>query len=235
MPEGAYELVQSTDGYTARIWARGSAVLATPTINRGTAFTLAERRELGLTGLLPTGVSTLEGQLRRVYAQYLRAGQRSAEVGVPGESAGPQRGVVLPAADRAHRGDVAGRLHPDGGPGDRAVQPRVPPPAPRGVPVGRPPRGGRDRAAQHRSRGRRTSTCWWPPTPKASSVSATRASAASRSPSASSPSTRRRRASTPRGCCRSCWTWARTTWTCSTTTCTWASGTPGSATSATTT
>ncbi len=30
-----------------------------------------EREALGLTGLLPTGVSTLEGQLRRVYAQYL--------------------------------------------------------------------------------------------------------------------------------------------------------------------
>ena len=50
---------------------RGSAVLSSPTINRGTAFTLPEREALGLTGLLPTGVSTLEGQLRRVYAQYL--------------------------------------------------------------------------------------------------------------------------------------------------------------------
>jgi malate dehydrogenase (oxaloacetate-decarboxylating) len=54
----------------ARIHARGSAVLASPSINRGTAFTLAERDALGLTGLLPTGVSTLESQLRRVYAQY---------------------------------------------------------------------------------------------------------------------------------------------------------------------
>src|SRR3954470_14681599 len=70
MPEGTYELVQSADGYIARITARGHGVLATPTINRGTAFTLAERRELGLTGLLPSGVSTLDGQLRRTYAQY---------------------------------------------------------------------------------------------------------------------------------------------------------------------
>lgn len=70
MPQGSYELVQSADGYTARIFSRGTAVLATPTINRGTAFTHEQRRELGLTGLLPTGVSTLDSQLRRTYAQY---------------------------------------------------------------------------------------------------------------------------------------------------------------------
>ncbi|MHA6793029.1 NAD-dependent malic enzyme [Pseudonocardia bannensis] len=67
-----YELVATPDGMTARIRARGRAVLATPMINRGTAFTPAERDALGLSGLLPSGVSTLEGQLRRVYAQYLR-------------------------------------------------------------------------------------------------------------------------------------------------------------------
>ena len=72
MPEGSYELVWTPDGYTARISARGTAVLATPAINRGTAFTAAERRELGLTGLLPSGVSTLDRQLRRTYAQYTR-------------------------------------------------------------------------------------------------------------------------------------------------------------------
>jgi malate dehydrogenase (oxaloacetate-decarboxylating) len=70
MPVGTYELVQSADGYVARIHARGAAVLTTPRINRGTAFTLEERRELGLTGLLPSGVSTLDRQVRRTYAQY---------------------------------------------------------------------------------------------------------------------------------------------------------------------
>ena len=74
MHEGSYELVRSTDGgYTARISARGMAVLASPMINRGTAFTREQRAELGLTGLLPSGVSTLDGQLRRTYAQFCEA------------------------------------------------------------------------------------------------------------------------------------------------------------------
>ena len=41
-------------------------------LNRGTAFSVAEREALGLIGLLPEGVSTIERQLERVYAQYSR-------------------------------------------------------------------------------------------------------------------------------------------------------------------
>jgi malate dehydrogenase (oxaloacetate-decarboxylating) len=47
-------------------------VLASPLLNRGTAFTPEERQALGLTGLLPSGVSTMEAQLRRTYAQFGR-------------------------------------------------------------------------------------------------------------------------------------------------------------------
>ena len=79
MPEGSYELVRSPDGWTARISARGAAVLAIPAINRGTAFTAAQRHELGMTGLLPSGVSTLDGQLRRTYAQYSHQGDDLAK------------------------------------------------------------------------------------------------------------------------------------------------------------
>jgi len=79
MPEGSYELVRSSDGWTARIAARGAAVLAIPAINRGTAFTAAQRHELGMTGLLPSGVSTLDGQLRRTYAQYSHQGDDLAK------------------------------------------------------------------------------------------------------------------------------------------------------------
>ena len=70
MTRPPYELLPTPNGVLARIHARGSAVLASPTINRGTAFTLGEREQLGLTGLLPTGVTTPEGPTRRVWAQY---------------------------------------------------------------------------------------------------------------------------------------------------------------------
>jgi malate dehydrogenase (oxaloacetate-decarboxylating) len=70
--ERPYELMQTPEGTVARVRIRGSSVLSSPIINRGTAFTLEERQALGLTGLLPTGRSTMEGQLRRTYAQYSR-------------------------------------------------------------------------------------------------------------------------------------------------------------------
>jgi malate dehydrogenase (oxaloacetate-decarboxylating) len=72
MLERPYELASTPEGMVARVRLRGSSVLSSPMLNRGTAFTLAERETLGLTGLLPDSVSTIEGQLRRVYAQYLR-------------------------------------------------------------------------------------------------------------------------------------------------------------------
>jgi malate dehydrogenase (oxaloacetate-decarboxylating) len=68
--EGLYELVSTTEGVVARITARGAAVLSSPAINRGTAFTLGQRRQLGLVGLLPDGVTTIDRQVQRTYAQY---------------------------------------------------------------------------------------------------------------------------------------------------------------------
>src|SRR5579862_6484852 len=50
--------------------ARGMAVLTTPLLNKGTAFTAEEREELGLTGLLPDLISTLEAQTTAAFAQY---------------------------------------------------------------------------------------------------------------------------------------------------------------------
>ena len=52
--------------------ARGLAVLNSPLLNKGTAFTVEERKALGLTGLLPPDISTLGAQVQRAYIQYER-------------------------------------------------------------------------------------------------------------------------------------------------------------------
>jgi malate dehydrogenase (oxaloacetate-decarboxylating)(NADP+) len=49
---------------------RGAELLHNPLLNKGTAFTEAEREALGLRGLLPTRPTTLEEQVVRVMANY---------------------------------------------------------------------------------------------------------------------------------------------------------------------
>ncbi|PEX87306.1 oxaloacetate-decarboxylating malate dehydrogenase [Bacillus cereus] len=49
---------------------RGVEVLSTPLLNKGVAFTQKEREELGLKGLLPPAVLTLDEQARRAYEQF---------------------------------------------------------------------------------------------------------------------------------------------------------------------
>jgi malate dehydrogenase (oxaloacetate-decarboxylating)(NADP+) len=51
---------------------RGTAVLRDPSLNKGTAFTDAEREVLGLRGLLPPHVSTPEEQVTRVLENFRR-------------------------------------------------------------------------------------------------------------------------------------------------------------------
>ncbi|SDM74251.1 malate dehydrogenase (oxaloacetate-decarboxylating) [Geodermatophilus siccatus] len=70
MYERPYELVGAADSLTARVRARGNDVLRNPMLNRGTAFTEAEREALGLEGLLPSAVSSMDGQVRRTEQQY---------------------------------------------------------------------------------------------------------------------------------------------------------------------
>jgi len=72
VPSADYDQDTTDPNAPIRIKARGRAVLSNPTTNRGTAFTHEERSALGLVGLMPTGVSTMEKQTRRTYEQFRR-------------------------------------------------------------------------------------------------------------------------------------------------------------------
>ncbi|MCS4488300.1 malolactic enzyme [Streptococcus sciuri] len=47
-------------------------ILNNPFLNKGTAFTMEERKELGLIGILPPYVQTIEEQAKQAYAHYQR-------------------------------------------------------------------------------------------------------------------------------------------------------------------
>lgn len=49
---------------------KGPAILHDPLLNKGTAFTLEEREKLGIRGLLPPVVSTIEDQVARRYLNF---------------------------------------------------------------------------------------------------------------------------------------------------------------------
>jgi malic enzyme len=69
----AYRRKRGADGRErVELRLRGSQLLNHPMCNRSTAFTRDERRELGLEGLLPDVVSTMEQQARRAYGNIVR-------------------------------------------------------------------------------------------------------------------------------------------------------------------
>jgi malate dehydrogenase (oxaloacetate-decarboxylating) len=63
---------QNGDAGCYQTKARGLAVLNSPQLNKGTAFSAQERKALGLTGLLPTEITTLAVQVQSAYIQYER-------------------------------------------------------------------------------------------------------------------------------------------------------------------
>jgi len=63
---------QRNTGGCYKTKARGFAVLNSPLLNKGTAFTAEERKALGLTGLLPPDIGTLGTQVKHAYIQYER-------------------------------------------------------------------------------------------------------------------------------------------------------------------
>jgi hypothetical protein len=49
---------------------RGQSLLLDPSTNKGTAFDEREREQLGLEGLVPPAICTIDQQLERVYENY---------------------------------------------------------------------------------------------------------------------------------------------------------------------
>ena len=86
-----YRVDENGQGYLA-VFVRGISLLRLTATNKGTAFSRQERRSLGLDGLLPSAVMTLDDQVNRLYEgfkrqvddldkyQYLRAAQDRNEV-----------------------------------------------------------------------------------------------------------------------------------------------------------
>ena len=69
----AYRRKRGADGRErVEVRLRGPQLLNHPMYNRATAFTRDERRELGLEGLLPDVVSSMEQQARRAYGNIAR-------------------------------------------------------------------------------------------------------------------------------------------------------------------
>jgi hypothetical protein len=55
--------------HECRVALRGDALLTNPRINKGTAFSIEERKAFGLTGRLPYRVNSLDEQCVRAYDQ----------------------------------------------------------------------------------------------------------------------------------------------------------------------
>lgn len=68
----AMPAMKSTESESQVISTTGQRLLDDPLLNKSTAFSEAERRDLGLIGLLPLHTSTIEEQLARVYENYQR-------------------------------------------------------------------------------------------------------------------------------------------------------------------
>lgn len=67
-----FKIIRDAKGYITTIETnlRGHALLGTPKLNKGCAFTQEERNTFELLGLLPTRIETIEEQAARLYAQY---------------------------------------------------------------------------------------------------------------------------------------------------------------------
>jgi malate dehydrogenase (oxaloacetate-decarboxylating) len=70
MPTRSIDPVRSAGSPAIDVTLSGQLLLETPLLNKGSAFTSAERLEFDLLGLLPLHISTLDEQLARTYERY---------------------------------------------------------------------------------------------------------------------------------------------------------------------
>ena len=115
---------------------RGRALLRDPRYNRGTAFTVDERAALGLDGLLPAAVLSLDEQAARSYEQYRAQPTDLAKNGYLAALRDRSEVLVLPVPRRITCARCCRSFTTRRRAGDRALQPRVPA-ARRGLPVHR--------------------------------------------------------------------------------------------------
>lgn len=87
-----------TSGTHVTRFSRGMHYLHDPALNKGTAFTKAERDALGIWGLLPPGIQTLEEQVMRVMGNYNRKTSDLEKYIFSGGLGGPEPDPVLPGA-----------------------------------------------------------------------------------------------------------------------------------------
>ena len=66
-----FDLEKTADGYRLRVPKKGASVLRFPLYNKGTGFTVEERRRFHLEGLLPAEVNDLDVQALRVYRSIM--------------------------------------------------------------------------------------------------------------------------------------------------------------------
>ena len=62
--------VDSENNRYMEVSINGMLLLRLPAANKGTAFTLQERIDLGLDGLLPPLITGIEQQIERLYSSY---------------------------------------------------------------------------------------------------------------------------------------------------------------------
>ena len=99
-----YDVLRAQDGSRyIESYVTGFQLLHLPLLNKGTAFTEEERTLLGLHGLLPPRIDTLERQIDRNYQRFLSQGARLSSTRSCGCCRTPTRSCSSPSCSSIWR------------------------------------------------------------------------------------------------------------------------------------